>query len=296
MKKRKNKKCSNYSGGFTLVELLVVISIIALLLSIFMPALKKAREKAKETVCKAHLKQVGVALFCYSVANNDYWPWQEWRNPSAPPKYVERSVDVVAANAIVPPELASELGIGQAQESWCRSVLPNIGATEIFYCPSSKRSVMTNEAAEPWGQFSGKYSILKKYTISYLYNGAAIRLKSTEFDQPSAKIIVHDFGKRNLSANLAMEPGKYYWNSGYQSMCDYPWPNFSLSFRNLGEFLKSRDSVTWYGSQFTEKMSWNIHSHGNGISGRNLLMMDGHVEWRKWGTFMDMYLPKKHLK
>jgi prepilin-type N-terminal cleavage/methylation domain-containing protein len=60
--------------AFTLVELLVVISIIALLLSILMPSLKRAREQANEVVCASQLKQWGVAFECYAAGNRGYWP------------------------------------------------------------------------------------------------------------------------------------------------------------------------------------------------------------------------------
>lgn len=42
--------------GFTLIELLVVIAIIALLLAILMPALRKAKESAREIICRANLR------------------------------------------------------------------------------------------------------------------------------------------------------------------------------------------------------------------------------------------------
>ncbi len=52
--------------GFTLIELLVVISIIAVLMAVMMPALGKAREQAKHTICKNNIKQIGTATGLYS--------------------------------------------------------------------------------------------------------------------------------------------------------------------------------------------------------------------------------------
>lgn len=60
--------------GFTLVELLVVIGIIALLLSLLLPALARAREAARATKCRSNLRQVHQALMLYAQANNDQVP------------------------------------------------------------------------------------------------------------------------------------------------------------------------------------------------------------------------------
>jgi prepilin-type N-terminal cleavage/methylation domain-containing protein/prepilin-type processing-associated H-X9-DG protein len=55
--------------GFTLVELLVVIGIIALLISILMPALKKVKEQANQTKCLAQVKQITLAMLMYTSDN-----------------------------------------------------------------------------------------------------------------------------------------------------------------------------------------------------------------------------------
>src|SRR3954453_6650709 len=62
------------SKAFTLVELLVVIGIIALLISILLPALNKARESANRTACLSNIRQVGMAVLAYSNGNKGYFP------------------------------------------------------------------------------------------------------------------------------------------------------------------------------------------------------------------------------
>jgi prepilin-type N-terminal cleavage/methylation domain-containing protein/prepilin-type processing-associated H-X9-DG protein len=66
----------NYSRqkAFTLVELLVVISIIALLMGILMPAVNKARASAKRTVCKSNLRNVALAFRTYLNDNGEIMP------------------------------------------------------------------------------------------------------------------------------------------------------------------------------------------------------------------------------
>lgn len=61
------------NSRFTLIELLVVIAVIAILASLLLPALGRAREMGKMTVCKSNLKQVYLAFLDYADASNGYF-------------------------------------------------------------------------------------------------------------------------------------------------------------------------------------------------------------------------------
>jgi len=65
-------------GGFTLIELLVVIAIIAVLMAILMPALMRVREQAREIMCRANLRQYGLAQAMYLDDFDNRYP-SAWR-------------------------------------------------------------------------------------------------------------------------------------------------------------------------------------------------------------------------
>lgn len=118
MSKQEKTLCKS---GFTLVELLVVISIIALLVSILMPSLGKARSQAKATVCGVQLRQIGTVFLMYSMDYDD----------------------------ILPPSFGS--GNWNALYDFTREALAtyDVGDGDIFYCPGNRMFKNTSNP-DPW--------------------------------------------------------------------------------------------------------------------------------------------------
>jgi prepilin-type N-terminal cleavage/methylation domain-containing protein len=95
----------NRSSGFTLVELLVVIGIIALLISILMPALNRVRDQANRIKCMNNLRSVMHGITMYTSENKGYMPYCNWagmpgghvgwlyKDPALPdPRHVETGI------------------------------------------------------------------------------------------------------------------------------------------------------------------------------------------------------------
>src|SRR5688572_9159110 len=88
--------------GFTLVELLVVIGIIALLISVLLPSLAAARKQAKSVTSLSNLRQIGIGLVQYRIENRGFYPVASWASMAGRPR-------VRWADAIYPYMKSSEV-------------------------------------------------------------------------------------------------------------------------------------------------------------------------------------------
>ena len=104
---------------FTLIELLVVIAIIAILAAMLLPALAKAREKARQSNCLSNVKQIGLSILMYADDNREVLcrPWDDVRPASyTPPGYT------TASNYI----------------TWADRMRTYINNDLVFQCPSQQ--------------------------------------------------------------------------------------------------------------------------------------------------------------
>ena len=102
---RRRGNAAIYAGGlgFTLVELLVVITIVAIVAALVFPVLVRVRESGRQTVCASNMRQIGSALELYR---------RQW-DDALPP-------------AVTP-----------ADQTWKDAILPFVSGVGVFRCPSN---------------------------------------------------------------------------------------------------------------------------------------------------------------
>jgi prepilin-type N-terminal cleavage/methylation domain-containing protein len=102
-------------GAFTLVELLVVIAIIGILVSLLLPAVQSAREAARSTQCKNHVKQLSLSMIAYHATHGHFpsggWGWYWVGDP-------DRGAGI------------------QQPGGWVYATLPHIEQTALYMLPS----------------------------------------------------------------------------------------------------------------------------------------------------------------
>lgn len=146
------------SSAFTLIELLVVVAIIALLISILLPALGNAREQGKRAVCAANLRSLVQGYTYYAADNRDVMPQHEGVEPSY--IYVKKSdsdgdKQWHLAELIVKYLGTQGLSRSGPSGSGSRPTITNKDLEEaapigkMFYCPSTNYVLLNRKTGNP---------------------------------------------------------------------------------------------------------------------------------------------------
>ena len=268
--------------GFTLVELLVVISIIALLIALLLPALGRAKDLANSVACESNLHEIGVALLDYTNENKGFvpyglgyvntinWEGRDWTQQLS----IEMGVQPSTSGNVVDSKVFMDPGAPLAPAGTDQYT----GNPRIFSGDNGDFGYWSGQTFEPWwSQWTPPVRLMNVSNVNtiavawdaQLAYDAGWQADPIEMQLDNWSIVQswQDYmvaGGPNHSASYAPYP----WTYSTYAIAPY---NVDATYNDI---FVSRSSVTFHGFRYRHNENRDC----------NMLFGDGHVESKQMGT------------
>lgn len=162
---------------FTLIELLVVIAIIAILAALLLPALNKARDRAKAINCTNNMKQIGQSVASYTVDCNDYMPIAKIFNLND-----NKANYIYCWISAIHPFLNGKVWDGGKENT-----------SQLLFCPASEReTLISNNFRISNYMYNFRLGNISKTGVPYNNDVSYVPRKINRCSEPSRYVILLD--------------------------------------------------------------------------------------------------------